>query len=147
MELVGTVLFVGCFAALIAAGVLFEHRVRGRISRLMFSRQPLSDEAFGATFFPARWTEAASRVRRIVGEQIDIDMSRALPSDRFLDDLRMDDLDSLASITIVMQIEEEFGIKITDGEAKRIITIEQLVNCVGCKLDSKPCLPDQEFGA
>jgi acyl carrier protein len=106
----------------------------------------LSDEAFGATYFPARWTEAASKVRRIVGEELDIDISRALPSDRFVDDLRMDDLDSLASITIIMRIEEEFGITITDDEAKKIITIEQLVNCVGCKLDSKRCLLDQELG-
>jgi len=143
-ELVGIALSVGCFAALIAAGVLFEHRVRSRLARHMSSRVPLSDEAFGSTYFHARWTKAASRIRCIVCEQLDIDMSRVLPSDRLVDDLRMDVLDSLASITIVMQIEEEFGIKITDDEAKSIITIEQLVNCVGCKLDSKPCLLDQE---
>ncbi len=140
-------LSVFCFVALVAAVILFERGQRSRVARQMSSRAPLSDEEFGATFFPARWTEAASRIRRIVGEQLEIDMSRTLPSDRFLDDLRMDDLDSLASITIVMQIEEEFGIKITDDEAERIITIEQLVYCVGCKLDSKPCLPDQEFRA
>ncbi len=105
MELVNIALFVGCFAALIAAGVLFEHRVRSRLARHMLNRVPLSDEAFGATYFPASWTEAASIVRRLVGEQLDIDMSRALPSDRFVDDLRMDDLDSLASITIVVRRE------------------------------------------
>ena len=140
-------LSVLCFAVSVAVVILFERGQRSRVARQMFSRTPLSDEVFGATFFPARWTEAASRIRRIVGEQLEIDMSRTLPSDRFVDDLRMDDLDSLASITVVMEIEEEFGIKITDDEVERIITIEQLVNCVGCKLDSKPCLPDREFGA
>jgi len=147
MELVGIALSVGCFAALIAAGVLFEHRVRSRLARHMSSRVPLSDEAFGATYFPASWTKAASRIRRIVGEELDIDISRALPSDRFVQDLRIDDLDSLAAVTIVTRIEKEFGITITDNEAESIITIEQLVNCVGCKLDSKPCLLDQELGA
>ncbi len=136
-----------CIAASVAVVILFERGQRSRVARQMSSRAPLSDEAFGATFFPVRWTEAASRIRRIVGEQLEIDMSRTLPSDRFLDNLRMDYLDSLASITILMQIEEEFGIKITDEEAERIITIEQLVYCVGCKLDSKPCLPDQEIRA
>jgi len=53
----------------------------------------------------------------------------------------------MASVMIVMQIEEEFGITIADDEAKSIATIEQLVNCVGYKLDSKPCLLDQELGA
>jgi len=147
MGLAGIALSAGCFAALIAAGVLFEHRVRSRLARHMSSRVPLSDEAFGAAYFPASWTKAASRIRRIVGQHLDIDMSRALPSDRFVDDLRMDELDSMASVMIVMQIEEEFGITIADDEAKSIATIEQLVNCVGYKLDSKPCLLDQELGA
>ena len=107
----------------------------------MSGRVPLSDEDFGARFFPAGWTEVASKVRQIIGEAIDIDMSRAHPSDQFVKDLRIDDLDSLASVEIVMKVEEEFGITITDDEAQRIITIEQLVNLVGSKLESKQCLP------
>jgi hypothetical protein len=40
----------------------------------------------GATYFPASWTKAASRIRRIVGEELDIDISRALPSDHFVNE-------------------------------------------------------------
>ncbi len=113
----------------------------------MSSRAPLSDEAFGATYFPAKWATTASKIRRIVGEQLDIDVNRALPSDRFVQDLRIDDLDSLAAVTIVMKVEEEFGITITDNDTQSIITIEQLVNCVASKLDSKRSLPVQETGS
>ena len=42
-------------------------------------------------------------------------------------------------------LEGHVGIKITDDEAKSIITIEQLVNFVGCKLDSQRCLLDREL--
>ena len=60
-------------------------------------------------------------------------MSRAHPSDQFVMDLRIDDLDSLASVEIVMKVEEEFGITVTDDEAQSISTIEQLVNLVACQ--------------
>lgn len=146
MEFVVIPLSVLCFAASVAVVILFEHGQRSRVERQMSSRLPLSDEEFGATYFPASWTKAASRIRRIVGEELDIDISRALPSDRFVQDLRIDDLDSLAAVTIVTKIEKEFGITITDNEAVSIITIEQLVSCVASKLASKRCLPDQELG-
>jgi hypothetical protein len=84
MELVGIPLSVLCFAASVAVVIVFEHGRRSRVERQMSSRVPLSDEAFGATYFPASWTKAASRIRRIVGEELDIDISRALTSDRFV---------------------------------------------------------------
>jgi hypothetical protein len=105
-ELVGIPLFVFCFAASVAVVILFEHGWRSRAERQMSSRVPLSDEAFGATYFPASWTKAASRIWHIVGEELDIDISRALPSDRFVPDLRIDDFDSLAAVTIVTENRE-----------------------------------------
>jgi len=133
-------LSVLCIAASVAVVILFEHGQRSRIKPQMSSRLPLSNEAFGATYFPAIWAKAASRIRCIVGEELDMGISRALPSDRFVQDLRIDDLDSLAAVTILTRIEKEFGITITDDEAESIITIDQLVSCVAHKLDSKRCL-------
>ena len=136
-------LIIGASAAFV---ILFERVQRGRVRRHMSGRVPLSDEEFRANFFPASWTEVASKVRQIIGEAIDIDMSRAHPSDQFVKDLRIDDLDSLASVEIVMKVEEEFGITVTDDEAQSISTIEQLVNLVASKLDPKRCPPDRELG-
>jgi acyl carrier protein len=141
MKLVGIPL-LGLIIGASAAVVILCERVRGgRVRRQMSGRVPLSDEEFGANFFPAVWTEVASKVRQIIGDAIDIDMSRADPSDRFVQDLRVDALDSLASIVIVMKVEEEFGITITDDETRSIITIEQLVHLVASKLASKQRLP------
>jgi len=134
-----------CFAAFVAVLILVEHRQRTRAERQVSGRVPLSDEAFGAAYFPATCAKAASRIRRIVGEELDIDISRARPSDRFVEDLRIDELDSLAAVTIVTKIEKEFGITITDVEAQNATTIEQLVYCVASKLDSKQYLPEQEL--
>jgi acyl carrier protein len=114
---------------------------RDCVQRQFADRMPMSDEEFGAAYFPQRWVKSAARVRQIVGEAIGIDMTRTRPSDRFVQDLRIDDLDSLASVEILDKLEEEFGIKITDDEALRIITIEELVRCVASKLDAKPRLP------
>jgi acyl carrier protein len=122
--------------------VWMSYRVpRDRVQQQFADRMPLSDEEFGASYFPARWGKSASRVRQIIGEALGIDMTRTRPSDRFVQDLRIDDLDSLASVEILDKLEEEFGIKITDDEALCIITIEELVRCVASKLDAKPCLP------
>lgn len=143
VKLVGTLvqgLFIG---AVVAAVILFDRFVRWRVRRLLAGRAPLSDEEWGATFFPAR-SDVASRVRQIIAAQLGIDMSRAYPSDRFIQDLRMDDLDSMASVEIVIQVEEEFGIAITDEEAQGILTVGQLVDFVASKLDAKKCLPPEE---
>jgi len=56
----------------------------------------------------------------------------------------MDELDSLASVEIVIKLEEEFGITITDSEAESVVTIEQLVSCVASNLETKRSLSSKE---
>jgi len=71
-------------------------------------------------------------------------MSRVHPPDGLIHDLRMDELDSLASVEIVIKLEEEFGITITDSEAESVVTIEQLVSCVASNLETKRSLSSKE---
>jgi acyl carrier protein len=134
-----TVTLVLCglvFAALVAGVWFFERVQRSRVQRRVSERAPLSDDEFGALYF-TNWSKAAATVRRVVGQVLCLDMTRTRPSDRFVQDLRMDDIDSLASVEIVIKIEDELGVRISDDEAERIVTIGQLVDCVISKLDTE----------
>ena len=61
----------------------------------------------------------------ILIEQIGVDLGRIHPQVNFIDDLGMDDLEP---VEVVMALEEEFGIDITDEDASRLNTFDDLVN-------------------
>ncbi len=52
------------------------------------------------------------------------------PSDRFIEDLRMDDLDSMSTVEFVIEIENEFAIKIPDAAAEKMLTFQSVVDYV-----------------
>jgi acyl carrier protein len=66
------------------------------------------------------------KVQKIIVEQLGIDEDEVtLESD--IDDLGADSLDF---VEILMAVEEEFDIEITDEEADKIDTVEDLVECI-----------------
>jgi acyl carrier protein len=69
------------------------------------------------------------KVQKIIAEQLGIDADEVtLESD--IDDLGADSLDF---VEILIALEEEFDIEITDDEAEAIDTVEDLVECIKCK--------------
>lgn len=67
------------------------------------------------------------RVIRVVEEQLGIDAGTAKPESHLEDDL---DADSLDRIEIVLAIEEEFSIAISDQEAETFKTVSELADLV-----------------
>jgi acyl carrier protein len=66
------------------------------------------------------------KVQKIIAEQLGIDADEVtLESD--IDDLGADSLDF---VEILMAVEEEFDIEITDNEAENIDTVGDLVECI-----------------
>ncbi len=59
------------------------------------------------------------------------------PSDRFIQDLRMDDLDSMSTVEFVIEIEKEFEIKIPDSAAEKMLTFQSVVDYVADAVKSK----------
>ena len=51
-----------------------------------------------------------------------------LPADRFVDDLRMDDLDSMSLVELTIHLEKEFEVDIPDGRLREIKTFGELVD-------------------
>ena len=50
------------------------------------------------------------------------------PDDAFVRDLRMDELDSMSTVELVLDLEKRFGIEIPDEDAQKILTFRELVD-------------------
>lgn len=61
------------------------------------------------------------KVREITAEQLDVDIEEIKPESNFANDLGADSLDV---VELVMALEEEFEIEISDEEAEKIATVE-----------------------
>lgn len=66
-------------------------------------------------------------VIKIISEKFDVLPQAVKPSNKFLEDFNTDSLDL---IELVMSVEELFSIKITDAEAEKIITVQDLIDHV-----------------
>ena len=60
------------------------------------------------------------KVKNIVVDKLGVEESRVVPEANFLDDLGADSLDS---VELIMEFEEEFDIEIPDEDAETITTV------------------------
>ena len=76
--------------------------------------------------------EIQEKVLQIVSEQMGIDKSELTTETSFVDDLNADSLDT---VELVMEFEDEFEMSIPDEEAEKIRTIGQAVEHIlaNCK--------------
>jgi len=51
-----------------------------------------------------------------------------VPEDQFVSDLKMDDLDSMSTVELVIHLEKAFNISIPDGRTKEIRTFGELAD-------------------
>ncbi|MBE7438925.1 MAG: acyl carrier protein [Spirochaetales bacterium] len=65
-------------------------------------------------------SEIMEKVKAIIVEQLGVDESEVTPEAHFIDDLGADSLDT---VELVMALEEEFGIEISDEDAEKIQTV------------------------
>ena len=67
------------------------------------------------------------KVKEITAEQLDIDESLITPDASFINDL---EADSLSMVELMMALEEEFDMEITDEDAEKISTIGDVLNYI-----------------
>lgn len=75
--------------------------------------------------------EIIERVVKVVVETLKVDPAKVVPASRFAEDLNADSLDTL---TMLMQLEEEFGGKIPDEDAKGLTTVQAVVDYIAGKI-------------
>ena len=71
--------------------------------------------------------EIYERVRDVLVEQLGVDESEITEEASFQDDL---DADSLDLVELIMELEDQFAIKISDDDAQQIQTVGQAVDYI-----------------
>jgi acyl carrier protein len=69
----------------------------------------------------------SDKVKSIIVEQLGVDEEEVTPDASFVDDLGADSLDT---VELVMELEEEFDINIPDDAAEKIQTVGQAIKFI-----------------
>ena len=67
------------------------------------------------------------RVKAIIVEQLGVNESEVKPEAKFVDDLGADSLDL---VELVMALEEEYNMEISDEDAEKILTVGDAINYI-----------------
>ena len=67
------------------------------------------------------------RLKKIIVEQLGVDEEEVTPQASFVEDLNADSLDL---VELIMSLEEEFGMEISDEDAERIQKVQDAVEYI-----------------
>ncbi len=117
---------------------LWQSRARKKkIEEVFGNRQALDELTFYEKYFESHGVPffVVSRVRKILEEELHADLSCLVAEDDFKKNLSFFwQFESMADVEIVVRLEEEFEIKISDAEAEHTHTVADLVNLVWSKV-------------
>jgi acyl carrier protein len=80
----------------------------------------------------SEFAEIESKVKKIVADQMGVQESEISRETHFVNDLNADSLDT---VELVMELEEEFELSIPDEEAEKIQTIGQAIDYIKSHLE------------
>lgn len=64
----------------------------------------------------------SERLKKIIVDQLGVDESEVVPTASFVEDLNADSLDL---VELIMSLEEEFKLQISDEDAEKITTVQE----------------------
>ncbi len=69
----------------------------------------------------------AEKVKEIIVDQLGVDAAEVKPEAKFVDDLGADSLDLTE---LIMAMEEEFGVEISDEDAQQILQVQDAISFI-----------------
>jgi acyl carrier protein len=76
--------------------------------------------------------QTQDKLKKIVSEQLSVDLEDVVPEASFIEDLNADSLDL---VELIMTMEEEFNIKISDEDSEKIQTVQDAIDYLQEHLD------------
>ena len=67
------------------------------------------------------------KVKEVIIDKLGVEEGKIAPEASFVDDLGADSLDT---VELIMQLEEEFGIEIPDEDAEKMTTVKSVVDYI-----------------
>ncbi len=67
------------------------------------------------------------QVKKIIAEKLSVDLDEVIPAAAFTDDLGADSLDL---VELIMSMEEEFDIDISDEDAEQLTTVQDAIDYI-----------------
>jgi acyl carrier protein len=79
-------------------------------------------------------SEIADRVRSVISDQLMVELEEVSDESSFVEDLGADSLDT---VELIMEFEDEFGVEISDEDAEKISTVGEAIAYLEKLVDSK----------
>ena len=67
------------------------------------------------------------KVKKIIAEKLGVDLEEVVPDATFVDDLGADSLDL---VELIMSMEEEFDIEISDEDAEELLSVKDAIEYI-----------------
>ena len=74
--------------------------------------------------------ETLTRIKEVAADKLDVEVEDISLEKSFVDDLGADSLDI---VELIMGLEDEFGLEISDDEAEKIVTVGDAVKFIDSK--------------
>ncbi len=68
--------------------------------------------------------ELEEKIKKLIANLLGVEQGKVTPESRFIEDLKADSLDK---VELILALEDHFGLKIEDGDADLIKTVEDAV--------------------